>query len=104
MEACFEASMSNIIDNRGMYILHSGPNNEFSKQYLSGHVMMIYCDRTKRYCCQEFPQKSLVVARTLTRMVTMLTRVDEAPERNNLSSGLHQSGKSPVTAEVSHCT
>ena len=88
-----------------MYILHSGPNNEFSKQYLSGHVMMIYCDKTKRGCCQEFPQKSLVLTRRLTRRVTMLAMTEEVPERSSLSFGL-KSGKSepPVTLEVFQST
>ena len=36
-----------------VYFAQQSVNNEFSKQYISGHSMMIYCDKTKRECCHE---------------------------------------------------
>ena len=67
------------------------------------HVMMIYFDKTKGDCFQEFPQKTLVATMRLTR-VTMLTMVDAEPETRSLSSGFHQSGRPSVMAEVSQST
>ena len=88
-----------------IFVIYSDLNNESSKQYLSGHVMMIYCDKTKRGCCQEFPQKSLVLTMRPTKRVTMLAMVDEAPERSSLSFGLHSGKSEPsVTLEVSQST